>query len=185
MLSAAQLILRDMPDAPQHRLHPDDDPDVPDLRQLGPVGTAIIDFENERAIYLNPSGRLLGVETRYRLVKVVRRGGEIRAQVVARVGTRPRERRESTRRRSSDSPPGDPDHEPEPALGRIPPGERVARLRVERGFSQDKAAALAGINQPSWSRIESGIVVTPRPATKAEVARVLGVKVSDIWRVAS
>lgn len=61
------------------------------------------------------------------------------------------------------------------------PGHIIARLRMELGFSQRQAAAAAGINQPSWSRIESGIVSDPRPGTKVRVALALRVEVSDIW----
>lgn len=96
---------------------------------------------------------------------------------------RARRRRETRSSSSRGSPSSDDDHEPEPALGRTP-GETLARLRVDRGFSQRRAAMLAGITQAAWSRIESDLVTSPRPRTRAEAARVVGVRPSDIWRAA-
>jgi DNA-binding XRE family transcriptional regulator len=93
-------------------------------------------------------------------------------------------RRRETRRSSNRAGPDDPDGEHEPARGRSQsPGGVVKRLRIERGLTQNQAAAAAGLIQATWSQIETGLVSEPRPRTRAEIAEVLGVKVSDIWPV--
>jgi len=95
---------------------------------------------------------------------------------------RTRERRETRRASRSSSSSDDGPGEHEPALGRQQtPGEIAERLRLQRGFSQAKLGILCGLTQGGVSRIESGSSADPRPATKVEIAEVLGVRVSEIW----
>jgi hypothetical protein len=167
--------------------HPDDDPDVPDLRVLGEeIGSAAIDFERERAIIRDRGGRLLAVETRTRLVKVVRRAGQLQAQIVPRVATRSRERRDSTRRSSSRGSPDGEGEDPEPARGRSQSqGERIKAARVALGLTQWRAAALTVgvVSQPHWCRLEGrpGVAERARPETRVAVALALKVEVGDVW----
>ncbi len=174
------VLLRYMP-----MLAPDDDPDVPDLlHALGEeIGSAAIDLDRGQGIYRDHRGRLLAVETRTRLVKVVRRAGQLQAQIVPRVTARSRERRDSTRRSSSRGSPDSEGEEPEPARGRSLEGERIKELRIARGLAQWRAAALTGglVSQPHWCRLEARAAARARPETRVAVALALNVEVSDIW----
>ena len=56
----------------------------------------------------------------------------------------------------------------------------IARLRVERGLSQEEAAHRAGLGQASWSRIESGKSDDILLSSLQRVAAGLGVGVLDL-----
>ena len=58
-------------------------------------------------------------------------------------------------------------------------GANLARLRLDRGLTQDALAAAAGISRVALGKIERGSV-TPRPGTLADLARALGVSVREI-----
>jgi transcriptional regulator with XRE-family HTH domain len=62
------------------------------------------------------------------------------------------------------------------------PSRLIERLRADRGLSQAEACRIAGVSRATWSTLESGVTANPRAATKARVARVLGVPPSRIWR---
>ena len=60
-------------------------------------------------------------------------------------------------------------------------GERLRRLRLERGLTQAVLAQLVGRSQRWLMDVEHG-VVDPRMSDAARLARVLGVDLADIAR---
>jgi|GEM_PF-3534883 len=55
-------------------------------------------------------------------------------------------------------------------------GLHIRDLRVERKMTQREAAATAGLNVHTWSRLERGAASNPRLETYVAVARTLGVE---------
>jgi transcriptional regulator with XRE-family HTH domain len=53
-------------------------------------------------------------------------------------------------------------------------GERVTRLREERGWTQAELAAKVGIRTETINRIENGVHVAPRVHVLRALARTLG-----------
>jgi transcriptional regulator with XRE-family HTH domain len=60
-------------------------------------------------------------------------------------------------------------------------GRNVARIRNERGFSQDKLAELASLDRTYISGIERG-VRNPGIKTVLRIAKALGVTVADLCK---
>lgn len=58
-------------------------------------------------------------------------------------------------------------------------GANLARLRLDRGFSQQALAAASGVSRVALGKIERGSV-EPRPATVAQLAEALGVSFRDL-----
>lgn len=57
-------------------------------------------------------------------------------------------------------------------------GQKVRKLREERGMTATELADLAHISQPTVSQYESGARNNPYPNTKIAIAMALGVKPS-------
>jgi transcriptional regulator with XRE-family HTH domain len=62
----------------------------------------------------------------------------------------------------------------------IDSGGRLAKRRGELGLSRDQLAGLAGIAEPTITRIESG-TINPRDDLRWILAGVLQVSVDSIW----
>ena len=60
-------------------------------------------------------------------------------------------------------------------------GRNVARLRAERGFSQDKLAEKADLDRTFISRIERG-VRNPGVKTLLRIARALEVSIGELFK---
>lgn len=61
------------------------------------------------------------------------------------------------------------------------PGQRIAKIRAERGYSQSQLARLAGLTAPFISQIEGGIRLQRSSwVTLQKIARALGVTVDDL-----
>src|SRR5262245_64644969 len=58
-------------------------------------------------------------------------------------------------------------------------GHNVKTLRAARGFSQERAAALAGIPRATWATLESG-AANPTIAVLVRVAGALQVRVDEL-----
>lgn len=59
-------------------------------------------------------------------------------------------------------------------------GQKVRKLREERGMTTTELAELAHIAQPTVSQYESGARKNPYPNTKIAIAMALDVKPSDL-----
>lgn len=59
-------------------------------------------------------------------------------------------------------------------------GQKVRKLREERGMTVTELADLAHISQPTVSQYESGVRNNPYPNTKIAIAMALRVKPSDL-----
>jgi transcriptional regulator with XRE-family HTH domain len=53
-------------------------------------------------------------------------------------------------------------------------GERVARLRTQRGWTQAELAAKVGVRTETMNRIENGVHTAPRVHVLRALARTLG-----------
>lgn len=54
-------------------------------------------------------------------------------------------------------------------------GDKVRKLREERGWGQQQLAKIAGLSQPAISRIERGLVQQPRLSVIKRLSQALGV----------
>ncbi len=61
-------------------------------------------------------------------------------------------------------------------------GQRIRRIRLERGLSQERLAAMTGLSASGISRIESG-QRHPLPRTIRDIAHALGVTIEELVRV--
>ena len=59
-------------------------------------------------------------------------------------------------------------------------GERIKRLRKERGYSQNEFADASGITQAYLSRVERGIA-NPQLENIKKIAECLGISLSDLF----
>lgn len=59
-------------------------------------------------------------------------------------------------------------------------GDRVRRIRKDRGLSQAEVARRAGMNAASLNRIEKGSVKDPQPRTIRDLAQALNVSENDL-----
>lgn len=59
-------------------------------------------------------------------------------------------------------------------------GERIRKLRTERGLSRVKFAHLVDVDPSNVWRIENGYVA-PSDATRVRIAEALGLRVEDIF----
>jgi lambda repressor-like predicted transcriptional regulator len=62
------------------------------------------------------------------------------------------------------------------------PAEVIARLRLERGFTQAQASRRGELARSTWSTVESGATARPHSDTRRRIARALCVTPSTIWR---
>lgn len=56
---------------------------------------------------------------------------------------------------------------------------RLRTLRRRRGWTQRELAEAAGVAKITVARLETG-AQTPRPGTMAQIARALGVRITDV-----
>ena len=64
------------------------------------------------------------------------------------------------------------------------PITRLLNWRIDRGWTQDEVADLAGLSKAYISRLERGERCAT-PATKVEMARRLGAPISELFEVES
>ena len=60
-------------------------------------------------------------------------------------------------------------------------GNKIRERRLELGISQDRLAALSGVDRVSISLIETGKTVNPSIKTLGKIASALGTTVDDIF----
>lgn len=101
-------------DMPRFQLHPDDDPDVRDVRAFS-GGDAVIYLDQARVDHLDAKGRVVATETPARLRITA---AHITIQAPARQGPRARGRRAATRRKAASPASGDDPAEPAPPARR-------------------------------------------------------------------
>lgn len=58
--------------------------------------------------------------------------------------------------------------------------EKIRARRLKLGITQEQAAALAGIAQSNWARIETGVRCDPKLSTAQRVAHALRCKVDAL-----
>ena len=60
--------------------------------------------------------------------------------------------------------------------------DKIRKRRDKLGLSQQTAADRAGITQPSWARIETGLRTDPRLSTAEQVAKALKVGLEQLLK---